>query len=356
MSDFISRNKPVWTELEQLVAQARKRIRRLKPEQLARLDSLYRRTAIHLAQVTTRTQDVRLAKYLNDLTAAAHGVIYLPPRRSAFKGFVQFVTEGFARAVARTWRYHLVSAALFFLGAIWAYYAASTDTLASYALSMPPEMAGGRLPGSSHEQLHEVLKSGRDQGSSTKFAFASYLFGHNLKVGIMSLCLGILAGVPTIFLVLYNGMLLGAFTAIHHQAGIYEDYWAWILPHAVSELSAIILCGGVGLMLGKAVLNPGELTRMESLRRAGNEAVPVGLGVALMLIVAAIVESYLRQSELSNFSRFAFAAGSAVFWGVYFGFGAFREHASTHPAVESLAAEMENQALALTADSPRAVR
>jgi uncharacterized membrane protein SpoIIM required for sporulation len=341
MSDFIKRNKPVWEELEKLVAQARSGIRRLKPEDLSRLDSLYRRTTIHLAQVTTRTRDARLTKYLNDLTASAHSVIYLPPRRSAFKGFVLFVTEGFGRAVARTWRYHLASAVLCLGGALLAYYAASHDALAAYALSPPAEMAGPRMPGSSPEQLNEVLKSGRDQDSGTKFGFASFLFSHNLKVSITAMCLGILAGVPTICLMMYNGMILGALTATHHKAGIYADYWAWILPHAVTELTAIIFCGGVGLLIGKAVLSPKELTRMESLRRAGNEAVPVCLGVALMLVVAAIVESYLRQSHLSNDWRFAFAAASAVFWIIYFAFGAYRERESRRPAVGSLAAEMD---------------
>src|SRR5262249_6533005 len=99
---------------------------------------------------------------------------------------------------------------------VFAYYAASHDTLAAYALSMPGDF---RLPGSTPEQLHAALKHGRDIESGEKFAFASILFSHNLQVGILSLCLGILAAVPTIYLLLYNGMLLGSFTAMHHRAG-----------------------------------------------------------------------------------------------------------------------------------------
>jgi len=348
MSDFVTRNKSDWTELEQLVARGRKRIGLMQPEELARLDALYRRTTVHLAQVVTRTQDVRLAKYLNDLTAAAHSIIYLPPRKSALVGIGRFIVEGFGRSVARTWRYHAAAALLVVVGAIVAYYAASHDVLAAYALSMPPQAGDIRLPGSTPEQLRAVLMHGRDEESGVKFAFASFLFSHNLQVGILSLCLGVLAGIPTIFLLLYNGMLLGAFTAMHHQAGIYADYWAWILPHAVSELTAIILCGGVGLLLGMAVLSPGELTRGESLRRAAKEAVPVCLGVAVMLLIAASLESYLRQSHLSNEARFAVAAGSAVFWSAYFLFGALRERAAKLSAT--------NELLAITADLPRAAQ
>jgi uncharacterized membrane protein SpoIIM required for sporulation len=299
---------------------------------------LYRRTTIHLAQVVTRTQDARLAKYLNNLSAAAHSIIYLPPRKPALVGIGQFIVEGFGRSVARTWRYHAAAALLVLAGAVVAYYAASHDVLAAYALSMSPQASDIRLPGSTPEQLRAVLMHGRDEDSGVKFVFASFLFSHNLQVGILSLCLGILAGVPTIFLLLYNGMLLGAFTAMHHEAGIYSDYWAWILPHAVSELSAIILCGGVGLMLGMAVLSPGKLTRGESLLRAGKEALPVCLGVAGMLLVAATLESYLRQSHLSNAGRFTVAIVSAIFWSAYFLFGALRERAARTAIADDLAA------------------
>ncbi len=338
MSDFIVRNKPAWTELEELVGRARKRIGRMSPEELARLDVLYRQTTVHLAQVATRTRDVRLAKYLNDLTAAAHSIIYLPPRKSIFTGLLKFVTEGFGRAVVRTWRYHAASAALFVTGAVVAYYAASHDVLASYALAMPGDL---RLPGSTPEQLHEVLVHGRDQDASMKFAFASFLFGHNLQVAVLSLCLGILAGIPTIGLILYNGMLIGSFTALHHRAGIDADYCAWILPHAVSELSAIVLCGGVGLMLGMAVVSPGARTRAESLRRVGKEAAPVSFGVAGMLLMAAAAESYVRQSKMSNEGRFIFAVGCAIFWSMYFFYGWLREREATR---RTLASEMEDGA------------
>lgn len=316
MSDFLARNKEEWQELEALVVRARKRLRKMEPEELARLDVLYRRTTVHLAQVATRTRDVRLISYLNDLTAGAHSILYLPPRKSMLAGMARFIGRGFAEAVLRTWRYHATAALLVLVGAIIAYFAASTDVLVAYALSMPGDI---RLPGSTPEQLRRVLLSGREQGAEEKFFFASFLFSHNLKVGILALGLGALAAVPTIFLMIYNGMILGAFAAMHHSAGIYTEFWAWILPHAVTELMAVIFCGGIGLLLGRSVLSPGELTRMESLRRAGNEAARITLGVAVMLLLAAVIESYLRQSHLSNWARLGFAAASAVFWAVYFG-------------------------------------
>ncbi|HEX4150139.1 MAG TPA: stage II sporulation protein M [Pirellulales bacterium] len=325
MSGFVARNKPTWDELEQLVQKARRSIRRMTPDELSRLDILYRRTTIHLAQVSTRTSDRRLTQYLNDLTVAAHSLIYLPPRRGLFAELRFLLTEGIARSIARNWRCHAISAALLLGGALLAYYAALSDPLAAYALW---PAADQRQPGSTRDQLLEVLRGGRDDPGSAKFFFSSFLFSNNLRVGLLAMATGVLVGLPTVFLMLYNGMLLGVFAAIHVRAGIETEMWAWILPHGVTELSAIVLCGGVGFMFGLAVLAPGRRTRTEALRAAGREAGVTTLGVAGMLVLAAVIESFLRQSHLSTSARFAFAAATAVFWTLFVLYGFLRERAA----------------------------
>jgi len=326
MSHYVSRKKPEWDELESLLQRAKKSIDSLSAEELSRLDVLYRRTAVHLAQVATRTRDANLVKYLNDLTAGAHAIIYVTPRQGIGGLTWPFLRDGFARAVARTARFQLASVALMLLGIFVAYIAVQHDPVAAYALMPDGEI---RQLGSSREQLLEVLRSGRDQSGGEKFVFASFLFQNNFKVSLLAMATGVLAALPTMFLIFYNGMILGAFTAVHHNQGIYGEYWAWILPHGVTELGAIALCGGVGLLLGHALVCPGPLTRSESLRRAGVEALRVTLGVGVMLVFAAIIESFLRQSHLPTASRLAFAAGTAVFWGLYFWRGFKLERAET---------------------------
>ncbi|BBO34686.1 stage II sporulation protein M [Lacipirellula parvula] len=325
MSHFYARNKPLWDELDQLVQRARRSPRDLEPAELERLDVLYRRVAVHVAQAGTRSSDRQLQQYLNGLASAAHSVIYLPPQQSMFRGAWTFVNEGFARLIVRNWRFHAASAALLIAGALLAFFASLSDPVAAYAL-MP---AGDpRQPGASRDQLIEVLRSGREKGGGDKFVFASFLFSHNLKVGIMALGLGVLAAVPTIFLMILNGMILGSFIAVHYRAGLTTEMWAWILPHGITEMGAIILCGGIGLKLGQAVVSPRMLTRTESLRRAGIEAGAMTIGVAGMLVAAASIESFLRQSHLSTDGRLVFAAASGVFWILYLAHGAIRERRS----------------------------
>lgn len=322
MSSFVARYKQDWEELERLVQRGRRSVRRLSPDERERLDALYRRTTVHLARAVTLTRDEHLIAYLNGLTASAHSLIYLPPKRGLFEGALWFVCEGFARAIARNGRSHFLSAVLLFGGALLGYYAALSDPLLAHALWPVGDV---RQPGSDREQLLAVLRSGREQDGGFKFLFASFLFQHNLKVGLLALATGILAAVPTIFLMLLNGMLLGVFVAIHHQAGIDAEMWAWLLPHGVTELGAIVLCGGIGLMLGQAVVRPGQSSRKRALLMAGREAVQISIGVAGMLLAAAIIESYIRQSHWTTFERLAFASATALFWVMYIIHGAVCE-------------------------------
>jgi uncharacterized membrane protein SpoIIM required for sporulation len=325
MSTFVARYKKDWDELEDLVRRARGWWGSLSAEERERLDELYRRTTIHLARVTTRVEDEHLLDYLNNLTAAAHSIIYLPPRESIAHKTGSFVWQGFARVIARHWREHLISALLLIAGALIGYAAASSDPLLAHALWPSVDE---RQPGSTPEQLVSHLRYGREESGGAKFLFASFLFQHNLKVGILAMATGILAAVPTVVLMILNGMLLGVFVAIHHQAGIRAEMWAWILPHGITEIGAIILCGGIGLMLGKAVVRPGAMSRSESLLYAGREAALMCAGVAGMLVLAAAIESFIRQSHWSTEARLIFASATAVFWAAYVAHGFFLERRS----------------------------
>ena len=337
MSGFVSTHKHEWDELARLIERGRKSVRKLSATERERLDELYRRTTVHLARVTTQTRDQHLIQYLNQLTAGAHSLIYLPPRQSVWLGILTFITEGFGRAIMRHWKMHFISAVLLIAGVLIGFFAASSTPLVAHALWPLQDV---RQPGSTQEQLLSVLRSGREEGGGQKFFFASFLFQHNFKVGLLAMATGVLAAVPSIFLMIFNGMLMGVFVSIHYQAGIRSEMWAWLLPHGVTELGAIVLCGGVGFILGQAVVTPGKRSRKHQLIEAGSEAARVALGVGAMLVAAAFIESYVRQSYWSTTTRLTFAAGTAVFWTAYFTYGAFRERQEV--LAKQLLAQVDN--------------
>ncbi|MFV0445078.1 MAG: stage II sporulation protein M [Planctomycetaceae bacterium] len=308
-----------WRELDQLLRQAQRSVGELPPDQLSRIDVLYRRATVQLARAATQGRDPERTAYLNALTARAHSLIYVSPRQSLLRGANEFLWTGFPRSIARQWRYHAAAAMIFFGACLFGYFVSRGDIEAAYALSVPEDI---RQPGSTDEQLLDVLRGGRDSGHGELFQFASFLFQNNLKVALMALATGVLASIPTVLILVSNGLHFGQFAWMHSRSPeLSLEMWAWILPHGVPELGAITLAGGAGLLLGQSLLHPGSLSRSESLRRAGREAARTAVGVGVMLFVAAIIESYVRQSQLSTSARLWFAGMTSLLWLLYFANG-----------------------------------
>jgi uncharacterized membrane protein SpoIIM required for sporulation len=179
---------------------------------------------------------------------------------------------------------------------------------------VPAGLAAGRGPSSSRQELAEVLVSGGDELS----LMASFLFGHNAKIGMTCFGLGFAAGVPVALVLFINGLILGAFAAVHWQHGLGLEFWAWVLPHGVTELLAVGLCGGAGLSLGRAFVFPGRYARLTNLARQGREAAQVVLGAVALFFLAALIEGYFRQLVTATAPRLAVVAATAAFWLWYF--------------------------------------
>jgi uncharacterized membrane protein SpoIIM required for sporulation len=175
-------------------------------------------------------------------------------------------------------------------------------------------LAGGRGPTSTTEQLREVLYADESFGQRLLF-FASALFTHNAQVGFLAFALGFLAGFPTFVLLFGNGLVLGAFGALYDERGLSKEFWAWVLPHGVPELTAVVLCGAAGFLIGHGLLFPGPHGRLEGLASRGREAGALVLGAIVLLLVAGLVEGVFRQTVHSVPVRYAVAtAGAVALW------------------------------------------
>jgi uncharacterized membrane protein SpoIIM required for sporulation len=199
-----------------------------------------------------------------------------------------------------------------------------------YAFLSGSEVRG---PGSDPELLREALQHGRDTGTGYRALFSSWLFAHNTRVGFLAFAAGIFFCVPTLILIIYNGLTLGAMSAVYHAAGLPVDWWAWVLPHGITELLAISIVSAAGLLLGYSLIDPQGRPRLQALAGRGRQAVVLVVGSIPMLLLAALVEGFLRQSGLSTAARLAFAAGSLVCWLYFFRTGTVREHRETSSAL-----------------------
>jgi uncharacterized membrane protein SpoIIM required for sporulation len=100
-----------------------------------------------------------------------------------------------------------------------------------------------------------------------------------------------------------------------------------VLPHGVTELGAIVLCGAGGLALGLALVFPGRHTRLENLAIRGRDVSTIAIGAVGMLFIAALFEGFFRQLVHPVPIRLTVAAVMFVLWAAYFGLAGRRADA-----------------------------
>jgi uncharacterized membrane protein SpoIIM required for sporulation len=296
----------------------------LDDRELEDLGRLYRAAATHLALLGSFGASARSKEYLNRIVARAHAVIYGRPRKGHNLRLYLLSFLTFPMTIRRMAPYHLLSAGLLVAGGLYGYLGSAADP--EWALEVIP-LGDDRTPYASREDLLETLLVGRPRAagedgadlSGTKALFASFLWQHNTKIALAAFFGGLLLGLPTAAALLFNGVFLGVYTRTFHARGLAYEWWAWILPHGVTELLAVVLLAGGGLYLGRQIIAPGERTRGQALRESRGDAARIVMFAFPMLLAAALIESFVRQSGLSDPGRYVFAAASALFWVLYLG-------------------------------------
>ena len=312
---FRRERQDTWRELEDLVNRCeRDGLANMSADKLARLPVLYRATVSALGVARSSLLDQNLRDYLEALVARSYLVVY-SPKRAVGQVLREFLIGGFAESV-RSIRWHVLVAFLVLLvgGAI--SFAMVSNDSSSYYMFVDRGLAGGRDPMATTEELRETLFATQDyQGLVT---FAVMLFTHNSSVGILAYGLGFALGMPVLLLLLQTGMMLGGMTALFHSRGLAIEWWSWILPHGVTELSAIVLCGAAGLAIGQRVIFPGRDSRAVAMAKIGRSMGAVIAGSVAMLLVAGIVEGIFRQVVQSIPLRYLLAVTFTVLWTAYF--------------------------------------
>jgi uncharacterized membrane protein SpoIIM required for sporulation len=323
--EFRREREATWRELEELIATADKRgVRALSAEQLARLPHLYRATLSSLSVARSISLDRALTDYLENLVGRAYFAVY-GTRQHLRDKLAELVRSSLPRTI-RAARWHILVSALVMVAATIAAFHLTRDDL-DYYYVFAGSMAGGRTPASSTAALRETLYHG-ESASGMLATFAATLFSNNARVAILAFATGFAAGMPTLLLLFYNGLVLGAFAALFHSRGLGVDVWAWLLPHGITELTAVVLAGAAGLQLAHALVFPGTRTRLDSLRERGRAAAVMMIGVVAMLFIAGLIEGVFRQTVTSVPIRFIVAAATAAWWVYYVGFVGRRPESS----------------------------
>ena len=310
---FLRDRRPAWERFESLLTRAEAPGKpKLAPDEVSEFSELFRALCYDLAQVRSRDWGSAIERYLNDLVVRGHGAFYggKPMKRGRV---TVFFTHIFPRLVRQNQAFFWVAAALFFvpMAASWAIVASD------------PSLAHRVLPGSvlyTMESMYEgnanestdLADADADSGFARQdAAMAGFYVKHNTSIAFQCFALGFFLGLGTIYVLLSNGIQIGTIAGYVIAQGHGERFLSFVVSHSSFELTAIVVSGTAGLVLGHAILAPGNLSRVDSLRERGRVAVQLALGAAAMLFVAAMIEGFWSGQPLPPMVKYIAAS---IFW------------------------------------------
>ena len=294
---WIEKRKPYWNQLESLLARGGKNLGSLTRSELQELGLLYRQTAADLAAIRQDPSSMHFARYLNQLMARAHNIIYAGHRQD-YGAILSFFYRDYPAAFRRNLKYVTAAFLICIVGAI-----------LGTALTFQDPDFQIQILGPRMIQAIQHREMWTESIISIKPMASSHIMTNNLTVSFMAFASGITAGLGTIYMMFFNGLLLGVVGSACYMAGMSLKLWSFVAPHGVLELPAIFIAGGAGLKIAHGLLFPGVLPRKQSLVQAGKEATTLILGVIPLLFIAGTIEAFVSPTGIAVSLKFGFAAG-----------------------------------------------
>jgi uncharacterized membrane protein SpoIIM required for sporulation len=305
IQSFITSRKARWERLETLVkALERGETRKLGASDLRDINRLYREATADLARLQAFSMEhplpEELETYLNDLVGRAYGQIYRNPP-PAWSSLWTFLRTTFPRTFRETWPWTLIALSVFGFGFAYGLGASLTDE-AFIPLVVPPHLI----------QKVEGGEVWFDSILAIKPLASSMIMTNNITVSFLAFALGITFGLGTLYLMAFNGLMVGTLAGLCHAHGLSIPFWSFVLPHGVIELTAIFVAGAAGFLLATALLAPGDLPRKEALIHRARQAGRLTLGCVPLLVVAGIIEGFFSPAHVSPNLKFSTAVGLFV--------------------------------------------
>ena len=251
----------------------------------------YQRLTRDLSVAKARGYSRQLIAALNAMVVRGHNVIYVY-RAGFFRTALQFLVAGFPGRVRRERGYVFVAAAMFIVPML----------AMVFAIFQAPEwvysvMSASQVSGLEAMYDPSVESFGRERQSDGDFQMFGFYIMNNISIAFQLFASGLLFGLGSVFYLVFNGVAIGAATGHLLHAGYSQTFLSFVAGHGSFELTAIVLAGAGGMMLGHALIAPGEQSRLAALRLRARSAVEILLGAGFMLLIAAFIEAFWSSSS-----------------------------------------------------------
>lgn len=313
---FVKSRRPAWRELEREIEEARNTdFKDFDLKRARRLGKLYRQSSADLIRASTETANEPLIDYLNGLVGRAYGTIYRGGKINPWYALT-FLAFDLPERIRKRFASISIAGAILIAGFLFGFFAEYLDSGAKYYL----------YPGAAAiEENIDALKAKAVGGGvftpGNSSIFSAFITTNNVRVCFLSFALGATLGIGTVYVLFYNGVIVGVLGAIctRHQLSLY--FWAYILPHGVIELFAIFVSGAAGFLVARALIAPGFAGRRAALVSYGREAIDLIFGCAALLIIAGFIEGFITpQGFIPHGIKLIFAGMTGLFLIAWFGF------------------------------------
>lgn len=297
INHFIKQNRSDWERLEELIVQLKKK---KKYNEIEEFQQTYQKVARQLSYSQTYFPNDEVTFYLNELLAKAHNILY-QSQQSSWKQIHHFFSSKFVGLLIEQWKAVVIAMLLFFFGGLASFVAVIDNPEYIFGI-LPEEMVQGVEPETLGEEPQEVDAS----------MMSAQIMTNNIRVAILAFAGGITFGILTVYVLIYNGILIGALAGLFWNYSNSYSFWAYIVPHGVIELLAIFIAGGAGLLMGYKLFVPGSYARGYQLKAQTLRSVQLLLGTIPLFVIAGIIEGFITPADISLEMKYAVAIITAI--------------------------------------------
>lgn len=304
---FIRLNKKRWSDFEDQISG--KDVRNISPDDLA---SNYIRLTDDLSYARTFYPQSGVVEYLNTLSSKAHALIYRNKRERSDR-LTGFWLRELPLEIYNI-RKDILLSFLIFMGAfLIGWFSAFQEEYFVRAI------LGNEYVNTTIDNISKGDPLGI-YGDSTPFRMFLAIAFNNIRVSIVAFIFGLLTPIGTAVILMRNGIMVGAFLSFFFQYSLGKVSIMGVMLHGTMELSAIVLAGGAGLMLGRSILFPGTYTRTHQFINAARRGTKLVVGIMPCFVIAAIIESYVTRyyKEMGFWAEFGIILISLLFMVFYF--------------------------------------
>jgi len=297
---FIKKNKDRWTQIEQQPAS--------DPDEMA---TEFIQLVDDLSYAKTFYPTSRTTRYLNVAAARIYLGIYRN-RKEDSNRLGRFCRYDLPRTIRRYHSVLLLAFILFMVFFAVGIFSARRDE------SFIRGMFGDEYVNMTEDNIAQGNPFGVYQDGNPVLMWLAIL-KNNIQVSFLMVAGGVLIGLWPLNQLVTEGVRLGAFETLFAQKGLAGDFVLTVFIHGTLEISALIISGAAGIIIGKSFLFPGTLSRLEAFKRGVKDASKIVVGLVPVFITAAFFEGFVtRHAGMPVWGKLIILLGSLSFIIGYF--------------------------------------